>query len=117
MAEEKKITNFKETDENQENNIPEETPKMVVQPDAPKKGLLAKFNGLKLWQKAAIIAGTATLIFVGGRWIFKSKKSAQPVKVVVPTDTVNNAADAAVQDLVNELAKTAEEAGTNVVNF
>lgn len=132
------ITEFREMDENG-NNIPEETPKAsTTQPDAPKKGLLALWKNLKWWQKAAVIAGTATLIYVGGKWIFKGRKqaetraiakwnnehevegqrildaleNAQQVKVVTPMDPVNNVADAAVQGLVNEMANTAE-----VVNF
>lgn len=132
MAEEK-IMEFKETDE-QGNSITEETPKAVIKPENNKKGLFAFWKGLKLWQRLAILAGTATIIFVGGKWMFKSKKrtkmheaegkvilnaleDAQQMKVVVPMDTVNNAADAAVQGLVDELAKSAEDAGANVVNF
>lgn len=134
------ITEFREMDENG-NNIPEETPKAsTTQPDAPKKGLLALWKNLKWWQRAAVIAGTATLIYVGGKWIFKGRKQAEAraraiakwnneheaegqailntlenakqVKVVTPMDPVNNVADAAVQGLVNEMANTAE-----VVNF
>ena len=124
------ITEFREMDENGINiPDPEETIKTSpTQSDAPKKGLLALWKNLKWWQKAAVIVGTATLIYVGGKWIFKGRKQAEArtiakwnnehqVKVVTPMDPVNNVADAAVQGLVNEFAKSAEEAGMEVTPF
>ena len=125
MAEEKKIMEFKETNEEMENNIPEETPEQKTLIEVPtKKGFLAKWKELKWWQRAAILAGTGTLIYLGGKWIFKIGKdtkiheaegqaildtleNVQPIKVVTPMD-MTNPADTAVQDLVNEVAKVAE---------
>ena len=85
------------------------------------KWLVSKWKSLKLWQKIMVIfiltgtvAGGVTVIYR----LIKSKPEVvaeaieqvenagevQPIKVVVPMD-MNNATDAAVQDLVNELAK------------
>ncbi len=112
------IMEFKEELENNE-EIQQETTDIQA-PDVPKKGLIAKLKELKWWQKALIGAGAATLLFVGGKWVFTLLKDKpeevvqalenvpeiQPVKVVVPMDTTNST-DQMVQDLVNTMAETA----------
>ena len=91
-------------------NVPEETPK--------KKGLIAKLKELKWWQKALLLAGGATLIYVGGKWIFKSNQTPeiQKVKVVVPMDQ-NNEIDQKVQELVNTLAEGTKESVEETAPF
>lgn len=113
MAEENNVMEFNETEQENTSEVP------ATQPEIPeKKGLLAKWNGLKWYWKAGIIITGGTLIYIGGKKIFNKKvvdakevvdalEAVQPTKVVVPMD-MTAPADAAVQGLVNELAKTAE---------
>lgn len=97
----------------------QEKPEIVDAGGKKEKWLVRKWKSLKPWQKIMVIfiltgtvAGGFTVIYklikskpeVVAEAIEQVEKEAQPVKVVIPTD-VNNAADAAVQNLVNELAQ------------
>ena len=103
-----KVTNINEAVENQENQVQDTT----TQDGGKKKGFIAKFRTLKWWQKVMIFAGAATLIYVGGKWVFQKfeapEEAVQAVKVVVPMDP-NNEMDNKVQDLVNTLAGSMTE--------
>lgn len=105
--------NIKEFEKEVENKVEETTQDIQVQ----KKGFITKWNQLAWWQRALILTGAGTLVFVGGRWIFKSRKEAERKAVVDALEKACNdpvleltnnvaATDAAVQNLVDALAET-----------
>lgn len=108
------IKNFNEVNEDgtvdQQVNVPVEPVK--------RKGFIARWKELKWWQKSLIFAGAATLLYIGGKWVFTRNDSVQvqPVKVVVPMDPTNEI-DNKVQDLVNAVAESAKEEGLEVTPF
>ena len=75
-----------------------------IQVTDEKTGLIAKFNGLKLWQKAMIIAGGATLVFVGGKLVFKAVGK----KPEVIADAAKVVATIEPEEVVNVIAENSE---------
>lgn len=85
-----------ETMENEavENNaaVTEETQIEITKSNA---NLWTWFCGLKWWQKAAIIAGGATVIYVGGKYVLKVKADKKTLAVAgeVAKQTIETAAE------------------------
>ena len=102
MNENEKAMNFNETDDNGNvTNSEVTTPQVEVK----KKGFLARFHALKWWQKAMILAGGATLIYIGGKWVFKAFET--------PEETVAET----VQEAVNTVVETATESVEETAPF
>lgn len=86
-----------EINEVKENNVEETQEQATVEIEKEKLNLIAAFKALKWWQKAMIIAGAGTLVFVGGKVIFKvvkgdSKIVADAAAEAIPVEDVVGAA-------------------------
>lgn len=95
-----KEMNLNEANENMENKIQETATPVEVK----KKGFLTKLRALKWWQKAMIFAGTAALIYVGGKWVFKAFKTPEIPEV---TDEVKELAEAVVETATESVEEVA----------
>lgn len=93
MAENENIKEFNEAAE-------EATEKEIIQ--IQKKGFLATWSELKLWQKVLILTGAGTLVFVGGRWIFKAIKK-KPEVVAEVAEAADNVIP--IENVVQDIAQ------------
>lgn len=96
------IKNFNEVNEDGTMDQQATTPIEAVQ---KKKGLIARWKQLKWWQRSLIFAGAATLLYIGGKWVFTRKDT-----VTVPTEVP-------VDDIVEAVAESAKEEGLEVTPF
>ena len=98
---EEKVTNINEATENKEPEVNGENTNLQ---ETKKTGLIEKFKELKWWQKALILAGGATLVFVGGKWVFKTvgKKPEVAVEAAKVVGTIEP------EEVVNVIAENSE---------
>ena len=99
MAENENIKEFKEAVEETAEKVEEPT-KEIIQ--IQKKGFLAAWSELKMWQKVLILTGAGTLVFVGGRWIFKAIKK-KPEVVAEVAEAADNVIP--IEDVVQDIAQ------------
>lgn len=96
MAENENIKEFKEAAEEATEKVEEPT-KEIIQ--IQKKGFIAAWSELKLWQKVLILTGAGTLVFVGGKWIFKAVKKKPEVVAEVADNVIP------IEDVVQDIAQ------------
>lgn len=96
--------NIKDFNEVNEDGTVDQQVHTPVEP-IKRKGLIARWKQLKWWQRSLIFAGAATLLYIGGKWVFTRKDT-----VTVPTEVP-------VNDIVDAVAESAKEEGLEVTPF
>lgn len=71
------------------NNVNQES-EVKAMVETEKKGLIAKFNGLKTWQKVLIVGTAATAVVVGGKVIYDLVKTKPEVVADVAEAVAQN---------------------------